>query len=112
MDLLSNIITSIRNGQNASRRHVVCRISNKKLSQSSRQGGLKLVKASLDVLCNQGYLRGYSFISQPSTSSNKKTVGQALIIYLKYDSNGNSAIRSIFRASTLGRRIYISTRSL
>ncbi len=111
MDLLSSIITSIRNGQNASRRHVVCRISNKKLSKFSRQAGLKLVKASLDVIYNQGYIRGYSFINQEAFS-NKKLTSQVLIIYLKYDSNGNSAIRSIFRASTLGRRIYTSTRSL
>lgn len=104
MDLLSNRITVIRNGQKSSRRHVVCRISNKNIVTFEGQTILKHVTSCLDLLCREGYIRAYSF-------SEEKTSGLNLKIYLKYDSNGKSVIRSIFRVSTPGRRSIVSARS-
>lgn len=104
MDLLSNRITVIRNGQKASRRHVVCRISNKNIMTFEGQAILKHLTACLDLLCREGYIRTYSF-------SEGKTSILNLIIFLKYDANGKSVIRSIFRVSTPGRRSTVSARS-
>ncbi len=61
----------------------------------------------LNLLWNEGFIRGFSY-----KSNNQKDNTGSIIIYLKYDVNGNRAIRSIFTVSNKGRRVYINTSAL
>ena len=111
MDLLSHRITSIRNGQKTSRRHVVCRIANR--VGISREVGFNVLVSSLKLLRREGFIRGFSFSDiNGKQGALSKDSGLYIVVYLKYDAHGNSAIRSIFRTSKPGRRVYISARSL
>ncbi len=58
----------------------------------------------LTIFQREGYVQSF----------NVKTVGryQIVTVYLKYNAQGTSVVRSIFPVSTPGRSVYISTKSL
>ena len=84
-DLLSDMITRIRNGQSASLAAVSAPYSN-------------FLQNVLEVLKDEGYIRGYA---PQDVGAGKRT----LRIDLKYN-DGEPVIRNIRRISTPGRRIY------
>ncbi len=89
-DPLGDMLTRIRNGQQAKKDSV--------LSPAS-----KLRARVLDVLAREGYIRGYS----------EEPIGRhkGLRIELKYF-EGEPAIRHLARVSKPGRRIYSAAREL
>lgn len=97
----SNRITSIRNGEQASRRSIVCPIP--------KGAELKKFVAALTLLRKEGFIRGFTFNSYATSKEGGRP--KLLTIYLKYDSVGKSALRSAFNVSTPGRRVYVSARS-
>ncbi len=97
MYFISNRITSIRNGEQASLRQIVW--------DTPSGSHYKSLYTTLEVLREAGVIRGFSFLS---SVKNKNKV----VIYLKYDSIGKSVIRSVFLVSTSARRIHISASSL
>lgn len=116
MDLLSQRITTIRNGQKASRRVVVCRLIGPKGASTFKSGHFKLLTSSLEVLRREGYVRAYTFSTIKESPKIKKEVVSRnalyLAIYLKYDTFGDGVIRSISRPSTPARRVFRPSRSL
>lgn len=90
-DPIGDMLTRIRNGQLAHKAKVV--------SPNSKQR-----RAILDILKNEGYIRGYSV--------NTVRAGiEDLVIELKYV-DGEAAIKTIDRVSKLGRRIYSSVKNI
>ena len=90
-DPLGDLLTRIRNAQQRHRPKVSSPAS-------------KLRVRVLDVLVDEGYIRGYTRIDHKN--------GQAeLEIELKY-ANGQPAIREISRVSKPGRRVYSAVRDL
>ena len=90
-DPLGDMLTRIRNAQMRRRPKVVTPASN--------------IRARvLDVLEEEGYIRGYSRVEQ-------KGAPPTFEIELKYY-NGQPAIREIKRVSTPGRRVYSPVRDL
>ncbi|HEU5048288.1 MAG TPA: 30S ribosomal protein S8 [Rickettsiales bacterium] len=89
-DLLSDMITRIRNGQKARLAHVECHYS-------------KLCANVLEVLKNDGYIRDYAVVED----GNKKDIR----VDLKYH-EGEPVIKEISRESTPGRRLYSSISDL
>lgn len=85
-DPLSDLLTRIRNGQQAKLATIA--------SPNSR-----LRRSVLDVLKKEGYIRGYN------------AAEREISIELKY-SEGQPAIRTIKRVSTPGRRVYSSVKDL
>lgn len=85
-DPLGDLLSRIRNGQQA------------KLSMVSSPNS-RLRRSVLDVLKDQGYIRGY------------EDQGRTLRIELKYH-EGQPAIRTIQRVSKPGRRVYSAVRDL
>ena len=83
-DLLSDMLTRIRNGQHARLASVKCQFS-------------KLLLNVLDVLKNEGYIKDYR-----QTGENNK---MSLEIELKYF-EGEPVIKNVKRVSTPGRRVY------
>lgn len=84
-DPLGDMLTRIRNGQQAKKTVVACTAS-------------RLRASVLDVLKNEGYIRGYS----------ERTDERGLKhfdVELKYD-EGQPVIREIGRVSKPGRRVY------
>jgi small subunit ribosomal protein S8 len=90
-DPLGDMLTRIRNAQQRRRPKVVSPASN-------------LRARVLDVLAEEGYIRGYARVDR------KQGVSE-LEIELKY-SNGQPAIREIQRVSKPGRRVYSQMRDL
>jgi small subunit ribosomal protein S8 len=90
-DPLGDMLTRIRNAQQRRRPKVVTPASN-------------LRARVLDVLAEEGYIRGY-------TRTDHKTGISELEIELKY-TNGQPAIREIQRVSKPGRRVYSAMRDL
>ena len=84
-DPLGDMLTRIRNAQMRRRPKVVTPASNLRVRV-------------LDVLAEEGYIRGYTRVDHKNGKSD-------LEIELKY-SNGQPAIREITRVSTPGRRVY------
>jgi small subunit ribosomal protein S8 len=84
-DPLGDMLTRIRNGQQARKPVVPCPWST-------------LRERVCQVLKDEGYIRGYSL---QDLGGNKKD----LMIELKYD-QGQPAIRTLKRVSTPGRRVY------
>ncbi|HRD78354.1 MAG TPA: 30S ribosomal protein S8 [Hyphomicrobiaceae bacterium] len=84
-DPLGDMLTRIRNAQMRRRPKVEC------------QASMLRVRV-LDVLIEEGYIRGYSRVD-------RKGEMPMLDIELKYN-NGAPAIREIKRVSTPGRRVY------
>jgi small subunit ribosomal protein S8 len=90
-DPLGDMLTRIRNAQQRRRPKVVSPASN-------------LRARVLDVLAEEGYIRGYTRVDR------KQGISE-LEIELKY-SNGQPAIREIQRVSKPGRRVYSQMRDL
>jgi small subunit ribosomal protein S8 len=90
-DPLGDMLTRIRNAQ--------MRRMSKVSSPSS-----KLRARVLDVLVEEGYIRGYSEVTERAGIRN-------LEIELKY-TNGQPAIREIQRVSKPGRRVYSAVKEL
>jgi len=90
-DPLGDMLTRIRNAQERRRPKVVTPAS-------------KLRVRVLDVLVDEGYIRGY-------TRVDRKNGASELEIELKY-ANGQPAIREIKRVSKPGRRVYKAVRDL
>ncbi|MGB3752503.1 MAG: 30S ribosomal protein S8 [Parerythrobacter sp.] len=89
-DPLGDMLTRIRNGQQAKKDSV--------LSPASR-----LRANVLEVLTREGYIRGYS--------DDETGVHKALRIELKYF-EGEPAIKHVSRVSKPGRRVYSGSREL
>ena len=90
-DPLGDMLTRIRNAQMGRRPKVVTPASN-------------IRGRVLDVLAEEGYIRGYARVEQKGTIPTFE-------IELKYY-NGEPAIREIKRVSTPGRRVYSPVRDL
>lgn len=90
-DPLSDMLTRIRNGQQASKAVVECPYS-------------KLRERVCEVLKDEGFIRGYKI---EDLGNNKK----ALMIELKY-AEGRGVIRQIDRVSKPGRRVYTGIKSM
>ena len=90
-DPLGDMLTRIRNAQQRRRPKVVSPASN-------------LRARVLDVLAEEGYIRGYSRVDHKAGISE-------LEIELKY-TNGRPAIREIERVSKPGRRVYSQMRDI
>ena len=91
-DPLGDMLTRIRNAQQRRRPKVSSPAS-------------KLRERVLDVLVDEGYIRGYARVDH------KKSGHSEFEIELKY-ANGQPAIREISRVSTPGRRVYKAVRDL
>jgi len=89
-DPLGDLLTRIRNAQQRRRPKVTTPAS-------------KLRGRVLDVLADEGYIRGYARIEKDGLAEFE--------IELKY-SNGQPAIRDIKRVSKPGRRVYTPVRDL
>jgi len=94
-DFLGDMFTRIKNGHRARLGAVI-------LHSSTPQLCLRI----LNILTEEGYIRGYSKI----VTHKKK--GAAFAVLLKYDTNGIPVIQSMFRVSKPTRRVYVSIRSL
>lgn len=90
-DPLGDMLTRIRNAQMRRRPKVVTPASN-------------LRQRVLDVLLEEGYIRGYSRVEQKNKTAEFE-------IELKY-ANGQPAIREIQRVSKPGRRVYSPVKDL
>jgi len=86
-DPLGDLLTRIRNGQQAKLATIACPNS-------------RLRRSVLEVLKKEGYIRGFNEAKETGLS-----------IELKY-SEGQPAIRTIKRVSTPGRRVYSSVKDL
>src|SRR5271166_4994664 len=90
-DPVGDLITRIRNAQMRSKPKV-------------SSPGSKLRERVLEVLKNEGYIRGYATVEHMGGRSE-------LEIELKYF-DGEPVIREISRVSKPGRRVYVSVRNL
>jgi small subunit ribosomal protein S8 len=90
-DPLGDMLTRIRNAQMRRRPKVVTPASN-------------LRQRVLDVLIEEGYIRGYTRVEQKNKTAEFE-------IELKY-ANGQPAIREIMRVSKPGRRVYSPVKDL
>lgn len=90
-DPIGDMLTRIRNGQRAHKSKVV--------SPNSKQR-----RAILDILKNEGYIRGYSITPiRPGIED--------IVIELKYV-DGEPVIKTLDRVSKLGRRMYSSVKDI
>jgi ribosomal protein S8 len=96
MNLISKIITSIRNAKNAKLNYITYHIN-----QEER---ILNIVTILTILRNNGVIRAFSYL--PSKNKNK------FVIYIKYDQTGNNVIRSIFNVSKPSRKLYVSSKAL
>ena len=96
-DPLGDMLTRIRNGQQAKKDSVVSPAS-------------KLRVRVLDVLQREGYIRGYSE-EAIANNSGKRTEHKGLRIELKYF-EGQPAIQHVSRVSKPGRRVYSASQEL
>lgn len=90
-DPLSDMLTRIRNGQNARLPVITARYS-------------KLLESVCKVLTDEGFIRGYKVVE---LENNKKE----LRIELKYDA-GQPVIKEVKRISKPGRRVYAQIKGL
>jgi small subunit ribosomal protein S8 len=90
-DPLGDLLTRIRNGQQARKASVVAPAS-------------KLRENVLEVLKREGYIRGYA-------RGNRRPGVDEITIELKYN-EGEPVIREISRISTPGRRVYSKIKDL
>ena len=94
-DYISDMLTRIRNGQRAGLDAVTLHINMPRICYDI-----------LNILYEEGYIRGFS------EQINSKTAEKKIIVYLKYKYKGAPIIEGLFRVSTPGRRIYLSTKVL
>jgi small subunit ribosomal protein S8 len=90
-DPLGDMLTRIRNAMERKRPKVATPAS-------------KLRQSVLDVLADEGYIRGYTRVEQKNKTAEFE-------IELKYN-NGEPAIKRITRVSTPGRRVYVPVKDL
>ncbi len=90
-DPLGDMLTRLRNGQQANKEVVECLYS-------------RLQERVCDVLQSEGFIRGYTVEDR---GNNKK----ALMVQLKY-TEGEGVIRQIDRVSKPGRRVYTNVKSM
>jgi len=90
-DPLGDMLTRVRNGQQAAKKIVECPFS-------------KLRENVCKVLTDEGFIRGYSVEERPG---NKKY----LMIELKY-AEGRGVIQQIDRVSKPGRRVYSKSKAM
>jgi small subunit ribosomal protein S8 len=90
-DLLSDVLTRVRNGQKAGHAFVVAPSS-------------KLVKSALEVLISEGYIENYEEFEE-------RTGVKQLKITLKYFA-GKPVIKLLKRISKPGRRMYTGAQDL
>jgi small subunit ribosomal protein S8 len=85
---------------------MIARITNAQMRRKSKvtTPGSRLRVSVLDVLKNEGFIRGYSSIERKGGRSE-------LEIELKYF-DGEPVIREIARVSKPGRRVYVAVRNL
>jgi len=100
MDSFSSVISAIVNAQRQNYRQIEI-----KMTQGA---GSSTIRRLLQRLQREGYIQAVSFVSNFNKQNKPITT---YIISLKYDSNGNPAIRSFFRVSTPSRRVYVKTSS-
>lgn len=94
-DFISDMIVRIKNGQKV-------RLNSILLHNATPKYCLKI----LDILAKEGFIYGYQEFIDLET--NLKTIK----VLLKYNNTGVPAINNIFRVSTPGRRVYVSTKAL
>jgi len=94
-DFLSDMLTRIRNGQRAGLNAVYLH------SHMPR-----ICKDVLEILYEEGYIRGFSENCVDKKNERK------IKVYLKYKNGGAPVIEGLFRVSTPGRRVYLSTKVL
>jgi len=85
---------------------LIARINNAQMRKKSKVStpGSRLRTRVLDVLKNEGFIRGYSTVEHKDGRSE-------IEIELKYF-DGEPVIREISRVSKPGRRVYVAVRSL
>ena len=98
MNLISKILTNIRNAKKAKLNYIQYDINQKEM--------LMNIVNVLTILRNNGVIRAFSIL--PSINMGKSK----LVIYMKYDHLGGSVIRSIFSISKPSRKLYLSSKSL
>ena len=108
MDHLSNRLTGIRNGQLAKLKQVHFKFFSNTQRKQIAQGSTLRLRRVLELLRQEGYIRGFSFKTEISSSK----VSYSFFIYLKYDTHRRQAIQAITRISTKGRRIYRAANAL
>lgn len=94
-DFLSDMLTRIRNGQRAGLDAVYMHSHMPRICMDV-----------LDILYEEGYIRGFSEYVDNKTNEKK------IKVLLKYKNGGSPVIEGIFRVSTPGRRVYLSTKVL
>jgi small subunit ribosomal protein S8 len=91
MDKVAEFITVIRNGG--------------KVKQEKVDVPASKIRAGIaQILADEGYIRSFKVA--------KDSKQGIMRVYLKYDDQGNSAITSIEKVSTPGRRIYIKNNEI
>lgn len=90
-DPLGDMLTRIRNGQQANKQMIACPFS-------------RLRENVCNVLKSEGFIRDFKVVD---LEGNKKELN----IFLKY-SEGRGVIRQIDRVSTPGRRVYTSMKDM
>lgn len=94
-DFLSDMLIRLKNGQRAGSDAVI-------LHHSMPRYCVEV----LEVLYKEGYINGFREYLDAQTKSKK------IRVYLKYSGTGVPAIQNVFRVSTPGRRVYVSTKIL
>lgn len=94
-DFVGDMIIRIKNGQRAGLDSV---LMNPAMPQ--------YCKKILTILQNEGYIRGFKEIYDGTKGVIR------LKVLLKYGPTGTPGVRNIFRVSTPGRRVYLSTKVL
>lgn len=94
-DFLGDMLVRIKNGQKV-------RLNAVLLHPATPKHCIKV----LNVLQEEGYIYGYQEWINPETSI------KMIKVLLKYNNTGIPVIKNIFRISTPGRRVYVSTKAL
>lgn len=93
----TNLLTQLKNGQQAKLLYVLIK------------GPVpKPVFKTLELLYNNGFIRGYQY----RTIKNQKFSKVFLKVFLKYDKNGTPAIKNLKIVSKSSRQIHLSVRNL
>jgi len=90
-DPIADLLTRLRNGQQAGHASVSMSAS-------------KLKLAILEILASEGYIAGYARV--PGTPRD------TIDVTLKYDRHGKGAIRGLDRESTPGRRRFVGVKEI
>jgi len=94
-DHIADMLTRIRNGQQV-----------KAAVVNLQPFSPKICVALLKIMRAEGYIRGFREVYELGKKFSYVQV------FLKYGTQGEPAIRQIYRVSTLGRRYYSSTKAL